>query len=170
MTDGWVDLYGAVFSVSTTLILLCCLLTSLQKWSNFIVKVAMAPFSSTLARGIISRGVHYGRGCMTSLAISVSTSSTATIRSRKTGLVRFPGTLCVWDTMTRMVVISTIVTRVNITYMSPDWTMQLTTKFTVYSRINVWYDDYTRAPLTFTRTSLSTTVVMVITFSVTSRF
>lgn len=114
------DLYVAVFKVSTTLILLWCLLTSLQNWSSLIVSVEMAPFSSTLARGIISRGVHYGRGCMTSLAINVSTSSTATIRSRKTGLVRFPGTLCVWDTMTRIVVISTIATRVNITYMSPE--------------------------------------------------
>lgn len=58
MTEGWVVLYGAVFKVSSALILLWCLPTSLQNWSRLMVSVDMAPFSSTLASGIISRGVH----------------------------------------------------------------------------------------------------------------
>lgn len=69
-----------------------------------------------------------------------------------------------------MVVTSTNTISNSISYGPPDPTMNLTTKFTVYNRSNVWYVDYSSAPLTFTCTVLETFVVMVITINVTSRF
>lgn len=69
-----------------------------------------------------------------------------------------------------MVVISTIVTMLNISYGPPEWTMHLTTMFTMYSRISVCTVDYTSAPLTSTYTSLEMSVVIVITSSVIRRF
>lgn len=98
----------------------------------------MAPFSSTLANGIINRGVHYGRGWTTSLAINETTTSTAMIRSRNIALVKFPGIFPVCERATRMVVTSTNVISSSISYGPPEWTMHLTTKFTVYNRSSVW--------------------------------